>query len=142
MLLGEFRHTLDTKNRLSLPAKFRSALGKKVVVTHGYDRCLSVYALPAWKRVSERYASAPAESPEARALARFFLAGACEVDVDTAGRILIPDYLKKYAGLSGKAVVAGVSDRAEIWEEGAWEKYARTVEKTADQLAEKLAQKG
>ena len=138
MLIGEFRHTLDAKNRLSLPAKFRKELGSSVIVTRGLDRCLFVYTKRAWAGEAKRFAEHSTGSAAGRALARLMLSGASEADVDSAGRILVPDYLKAYAGLSGKCVVAGVADRVEIWEETAWETYTKDIERDADSFAETL----
>jgi MraZ protein len=139
MFIGEYRHTLDTKNRLSLPAKFRKELGGSVVVTRGLDKCLFVYPKNAWKLEAAKIAQHSTGGSAGRGLARLMLAGAVEADVDSAGRILIPDYLKSFAGLSIKNVVAGVSDRVEIWDETVWEEYTKAIERDADQFAETLS---
>lgn len=138
MLIGEFRHTLDAKNRVSLPSKFRKELGSSVIVTRGLDHCLFVYTKAAWKTEAKEFAKHSTGAASGRALARLMLAGANEADVDSAGRVLIPDYLKTYAGLTGKCVVAGVSDRVEIWDEAAWEEYTKNIERDADSFAEAL----
>ena len=137
MFIGEYLHTLDPKNRISLPAKFRKELGRSVVVTRGLDHCLYVYPTRAWEGQAKKHAAGANGTAAGRGLARLFLAGAMEVDVDSAGRVLIPDHLKSFAGLAVKAVVAGLADRVEIWEEGAWQKYTATIERDADALAEK-----
>lgn len=142
MLIGEYRHTLDPKNRISVPAKFRKELGASVVVTRGLDKCLFVYAKSAWKREAEKIAQHSTGSAAGRGLSRLMLAGATEADVDSAGRILIPDYLRQYAGLGEKNVLAGVSDRVEIWEEKAWDAYTKTIERDADAFAEVLGAQG
>lgn len=139
MFIGEYRHTFDAKNRISLPAKFRKELGKGVIVTRGLDRCLFVYSKAAWKAETTRLGQYPTNSAAGRALSRLMLSGANEADVDSAGRILIPDYLKSFAGLRSKAVVAGVNDRVELWDEAAWLKYTAETERSADALAESLA---
>ena len=141
MLIGEYRHTLDAKNRLSLPAKFRKELGNSIIVTRGLDHCLFVYTKAAWKKEAQKFAEHSAGAAAGRAFARLMLAGASEADVDSAGRVLIPDYLKSYAALSGKCVVAGVADRVEIWDEGAWETYTKNIERDADSFAEALGAK-
>lgn len=138
MFIGEYRHTLDAKNRLSLPAKFRKELGSSVIVTRGLDHCLFVYPKAAWKKEAQKFAAHSAGGAAGRAFARLMLAGANEADVDSAGRILVPDYLKSYAVLSGKCVVAGVSDRVELWDETAWEAYTKDIERDADSFAETL----
>lgn len=141
MFIGEYRHTLDAKNRVSLPAKFRKELGSTVVVTRGLDKCLFVYSKGAWKEQAKVFAAHSSGAASGRAFARLMLAGASEADVDSAGRVLVPDYLKAYAGLAGKCVVAGVADRVELWDEPAWEAYTRDIERDADSFAEALGAK-
>ena len=138
MFIGEYRHTFDTKNRISLPAKFRKELGASVIVTRGLDHCLFVYPKASWKKEAERIARYSTGSAAGRGLSRLMLAGASETEVDGSGRILVPDYLKSFAGLQVKGVVAGVSDRVEIWDESAWTKYTKSIERDADQFAESL----
>jgi MraZ protein len=139
MFIGEYRHTFDTKNRISLPAKFRKELGKQVIVTRGLDRCLFVYPKAAWKKEAETLAKHSTGSAAGRGLSRLMLSGASEADVDSAGRILVPDYLKSFASLGIKAVVAGVNERVEFWDEDAWKTYTDQIEHNADALAETLA---
>jgi MraZ protein len=139
MFIGEYRHTFDPKNRMSLPAKFRKELGRTVVVTRGLDTCLFIYPKKAWEAQAARIAVHSTGNSAGRGLARLMLAGAVEAEVDGAGRILVPDYLKRFAALSTKTVVAGVSDRVEVWDEKAWDKYTKTIEREADQFAERLA---
>lgn len=139
MFIGEYRHTFDTKNRISLPAKFRKELGRSVVITRGLDHCLNVYPKTAWKTEAARVAQLSTGGSAGRGLARLTLAGAIEADVDTAGRILVPDYLKSYAGLNVKSVVAGVSERVEIWDEKQWMQYTKAIERDAEAFAEKLS---
>lgn len=141
MLIGEYRHTLDAKNRLSLPAKFRKELGSGVVVTRGLDHCLFVYPKTAWKREAQKFAAHSSGTAAGRAFARLMLAGANEAEVDSAGRVLVPDYLRTYAKLGTKCVVAGVADRIEIWDETAWEAYTKDIERDADSFAEALGAK-
>lgn len=142
MLLGEYTHTVDSKRRVSLPAKFRQELGKKVVVTHGLDRCIFVYSEKSWRSVTEKLSELSLGQGESRGFNRFLLSGAHEVEIDSAGRILIPDFLSSYANLGQKVVVAGVMNRAEIWDEDAWTRYKRSVEEKADELAQKLGDLG
>lgn len=139
MFIGEYRHTFDAKNRISLPARFRKELGASIVVTRGLDHCLFVYPKAAWKREAGKIAEHSTGGAAGRGLARLMLAGASEADVDSAGRILIPDYLKSFANLKDKAVIAGVSERIEIWDEDAWASYTASIERDADQFAETLA---
>lgn len=138
MFIGEYRHTFDAKNRISLPSKFRKELGGSVIVTRGLDHCLFIYPKAAWKKEAEMLARHSTGNAAGRGLSRLMLAGASEADVDSTGRILVPDYLKSFAGLNLKAVVAGVNERVELWDERAWERYTKEMEKNADAFAETL----
>lgn len=142
MLIGEYTHTLDPKKRLSVPAKWRKELGKRVVVTKGLDTCLFVYPLKEWGQITEKIGQLPFGQASTRDFNRFFLSGAVETEVDSAGRILVPDFLKEFAKLGSKVVLAGVHDRVEIWDETAWDEYKHRIEKQADALAEKLGEVG
>ena len=142
MLIGEYIHTLDVKKRIALPAKFRKELGKKVVVTHGLGNCLFVYPLKTWQKVTEKLALLPMGQADTRGFGRFMLAGAVESDIDSIGRILVPDFLKDFAGLDSHVAVIGVHDRVELWNEKVWSTYKGRIEKQADALAEKLGEIG
>src|SRR3989344_2537409 len=107
MLIGEYRHTLDPKKRLSLPAKFRKELGESVVVTRGLDHCLFIFSQEGWKRFVGKFTALSIGSGEGRGFNRFMFSGATEAEVDSAGRILVPDFLKDFAGLKTRAVLAG-----------------------------------
>ncbi|OYV63868.1 MAG: division/cell wall cluster transcriptional repressor MraZ [Parcubacteria group bacterium 21-58-10] len=136
MFLGEYLHTFDSKNRISIPSKFRKDLGRVVVVTRGLDHCLNVYSRKAWEKEATAYAAAVNGNAARRGLARLFLAGSSEADVDGTGRVLIPEHLKSFASIKEKAVIAGVADRVEIWNEAAWKKYTAAIERDADAFAE------
>jgi MraZ protein len=142
MLIGEYTHTIDEKNRLSLPAKFRIEMGKKVVLTPGLDNCIFVFSTTEWKKITEKLSESSMLNADSRSFNRFLLGGAVEAEIDTIGRVLIPDFLKGRAKLSSKVAVVGVQTRVELWDEGAWAKYKQVVEKQADSLAEKLSQVG
>ena len=142
MLIGEYTHTIDDKNRLSLPAKFRQEMGKKVIVTPGLDSCLFIFTLKEWKKISGKLSESSMLSADSRSFNRFLLGGAVEAEIDSIGRILIPDFLKSRAELKNKVAIVGVNTRVEIWNEKAWIEYKKLVEKKADTLAEKLGQVG
>lgn len=142
MLIGEYKHKLDSKKRISLPSKFRRELGKKVVITQGLDSCLFIYPLAEWKKISAKVSELGFAQKDKRGLGRFLLSGAQEVEVDSVGRILIPDFLKNFAGLKENVVFAGVHTRVEIWNEKAWGEYKRRIQKEADTMAEKLGEIG
>ncbi len=142
MLIGEYTHNIDAKKRLSLPSKWREELGKKLVVTRGLDNCLFVYPLKEWEKITLKIGQLPLGQADTRGFNRFFLSGAVEVEVDTVGRILVPDFLKEFAGLNAKVVLAGIHDRVEMWDENRWITYKQKIESQADEFAEKLGQIG
>jgi MraZ protein len=142
MLIGEYKHTLDPKKRLSIPSKWRRDLGQTLIVTRGLDNCLFVYPQAEWKQITEKIGQLPLGQADTRSFNRFFLSGAVEIEVDSVGRILVPDFLKEFAGLDTKVVLAGIYNRVEIWGENKWEEYKRKIESQADQLAEKLGEIG
>ncbi|MBP9701431.1 MAG: division/cell wall cluster transcriptional repressor MraZ [Candidatus Pacebacteria bacterium] len=142
MLIGEYIHTIDEKNRLSLPAKFRTEMGKKVVLAPGLDNCIFVFGTTEWKKITEKLSESSMLNADSRSFNRFLLGGAVEAEIDTIGRVLIPDFLKGRAKLSSKVAVVGVQTRVELWDEKAWGEYKQVVEKQADSLAEKLSQVG
>lgn len=142
MLIGQHIHTLDPKKRISLPSQFRKELGKKLVLTNGLDRCIFVYGLEEWTHVAEKLGNTSIGSTDQRGFNRFILAGASEVEVDASGRILIPEFLKKFANLGERVVLAGVHNRVEIWDEEAWNMYQAKLTGEADVLAEKLSEVG
>lgn len=142
MLVGQHKHKLDDKSRLSLPAKFRKELGKTVVLTHGLDRCVFVYPTSQWEKFSEAIGELSMGQADSRAFTRFMLSGAVDVDLDKNGRILIPDHLRSHAGLKDHVMVTGVHNRLELWSNDSWEEYMSSVTKKADTLAEKLGDIG
>ena len=142
MFIGEYEHSLDEKKRVSLPKAFRMALGKKVVMTRGLDSCLFVYSLSAWEKFASKLQELSFVQADTRGFSRFMLSGAAEVEVDGAGRILIPEHQKAFAGLKKTIIFAGVSDRVEIWESDRWSTYKARILKHGDALAEKLGEIG
>lgn len=142
MLIGQYIHTIDDKNRLSLPAKFRAEMGKKVVVTPGLDGCLFVFAPKQWDKISEKLGESSMLQADTRSFNRYILGGATEAEVDSLGRVLIPDFLRERANLKEKVAVIGVQSRVELWNEKKWQEYKRGVEGQADTLAEKLGNVG
>ncbi len=142
MLIGEFKHTMDDKKRISIPSKFRAALGKKIVITKGLDNCLSMYPLKDWNKIASHLGELSFTQSDARNFNRFLLASAHEVSIDSVGRILIPENLCSFANIKTKVVFAGIYNRVEIWDETAWEDFNEKVSKNADSIAEKLGQIG
>lgn len=142
MFLGEFSHSIDTKKRLAIPAKFRTELGQKAVLTIGFDKCLFLYPQKEWEKLAEKLSSLPIGQLKVRDLNRLMLAGAAEVEFDSLGRVLVPEYLMKYADLKKKAVVAGLYNRVEIWDEAKWNTYKTKAQKNVGDLAEQLGELG
>ena len=142
MFIGEYEHTLDEKKRVSLPKAFRAALGKKMVMTRGLDNCLFVYSKESWEKVAAKLDQLSFAQADTRGFNRFILSGAAEVSPDGAGRILIPEHQKEFAGLKKTVVFAGVSDRVEIWDSALWKSYKAKIEHQADAMAEKLGEIG
>lgn len=138
MFIGEYQHNLDEKGRLAIPAKFRAKLSEGAVVTRGLDNCLFLYTAEEWKKLATKLASLPISKSNTRAFARLMLAGAMDVQLDKQGRIVLPEYLRKYASLKKKSVVAGLYNRLEIWDDGAWDKYKEGTEKQSGDIAEAL----
>ena len=142
MLLGAHEHTIDDKNRLTLPARFRQAFADGVVVTRGLDGCLYAFRRPDWDRLVEsRLAALDPLSPEGRRLERFFYSGASETELDKQGRVMLPRELIEHAKLGREVVVAGVNERLEIWDRATWRKELAEVEGSAEDVAERLAAK-
>ena len=140
MLLGEYEHTLDDKNRLTLPARFRQAFVEGIVVTRGMDGCLFAYTRDAWEgMVGSRLATLNTLSKEGRRMQRFFFSGATETELDKQGRVGLPAALLEHAKLGRDVVVAGVHDHLEIWDRAAWRLELAEVEGSAEHVAERLA---
>ncbi len=127
MFIGEYTHTVDEKNRFSLPAKFRKALGRKVVVTRGKDHCLFLYPTSTWLQISREVKSLGHVEADPR-FARFTFSGASEIEIDSIGRGLIPEFLRTFAELRNSIVITGVHDRVEIWNDKRWLAYRKKLE--------------
>jgi MraZ protein len=142
MLVGEFDHTIDEKNRLTLPAKFRQAFAGGLVVTRGMDGCLYVFPRDEWEAsVEGRLAELDPLSKEGRLMQRYFYSGAAEADPDKQGRVMVPTALSEHAGLGRDVVIAGVRDHLEIWDRAKWREHVREIEGSAERVAERLATK-
>jgi len=143
MLIGEYIHTIDTKNRISLPSKFRKEMGRAVIVTPGLDSCLFVFTKKEWEKVSQKLSDSASDisflKADQRSFNRYMFGRATEAEVDSIGRILIPEYLKDRIGLKDSAAIIGVKDRLEIWNDKTWKENQDMVEKQAVKLAESLA---
>ncbi|KIL26596.1 inhibitor of RsmH and transcriptional regulator [Bacillus altitudinis] len=138
MFMGEYQHTIDTKGRMIIPAKFRDDLGEQFVLTRGLDQCLFGYPMSEWKLIEEKLKALPLTKKDARAFTRFFFSGAVECDLDKQGRINIASNLLQYAKLEKECVVIGVSNRIELWSKSIWEQYTEEQEDSFAEIAENM----
>lgn len=115
MLMGEYHHNIDNKNRLIIPVKYREELGDKLVLTRGLDGCLFIYSLDNWDDITKKINTLSFTKKDARSFTRFFLSGATMCEIDGQGRITIPTSLINYANITKECTIIGVNDRLEIW---------------------------
>jgi MraZ protein len=142
MFLGEYKHLLDQKGRLAIPAKFRPKLAAGLVITRGIDQCLFVYSREEWEKFINKLMNLPLTQANSRAFLRLIFSGAIEEDLDQQGRILIPENLRNYASLKKQVVIVGVFNRIEIWDEKIWEEYKANTENEAYKISEELKDLG
>ena len=142
MFLGDYQHTLDAKGRVSLPAKFRAEMTGKLVIAKGLDKCLYVYPAEEYNRFVEDLLAGEDFDPRTRRIRRFFVAGAVEAELDSAGRISLPAVLREYSSLKKDVAVTGNGNRIEIWDADAWSEYNGEAEGSIEDLARELADAG
>ena len=142
VFIGEYSHNLDDKGRLAIPKKFRDDLAKGAVVTRGLDSCLFLYTKKEWEKLAEKLAALPFAQANTRAFARLMLAGAMDVDIDKQGRVILPEYLRQYAGIEKNIIVAGLYNRLELWDETKWAEYKKKTESESNQIAEQMGNLG
>ena len=142
MFLGEYEHSVDSKSRIAVPAKFRTQLEGGLVVTRGFERCLQVYPMDQWQALSERVSGLSLGSTEARQLRRLLFASAFDTEVDKQGRILLPANLREYAGIGDEAVVAGMNTYFEIWSKADWEAAMSELDESGSAIAAQMAEIG
>ena len=142
MFIGEYQHSLDSKNRVIMPARFREKLGDNFVMTKGLDNCLFIYTQDEWDKVEEKLKNLPLSNKDGRAFVRFFFSGASEGETDKQGRALIPSTLKEYAKIEKDVVIIGVSTRIEIWSVEEWNRFSSEAEMSIDEIAAKMSELG
>lgn len=142
MFIGEYTISMDEKGRIAVPAKFRSSLVHQAVITRGLDQSLFIYPKSEWETIAAKLASLPLSQANSRAFARLMLAGAWDIEIDGQGRVIIPEYLRKFANLTKKVVAAGLYNRIELWDEEAWTNYKANTEKESTAIAEALGELG
>lgn len=138
MLMGEFKHNVDAKGRLIMPAKFREELGETFIITRGLDGCLFGYPLSQWELLQEKLKQLPLAKKDVRAFTRFFYSAAMEAELDKQGRINIPQTLLDYAKIEKECRIVGVSDRIEIWSNEKWEAFADEAAENFEDIAETM----
>ncbi|MBI2607490.1 MAG: division/cell wall cluster transcriptional repressor MraZ [Candidatus Doudnabacteria bacterium] len=142
MFIGEHSLSMDVKGRIAVPVKFRPMLNNGIVITRGLDKSLFVYTKPEWGKLAEKLSQLPLATANSRAFARLMLAGAWDAEMDKQGRVIIPDYLRKFASLAKKVIMAGLYNRIEIWDQEAWEAYKLGTERESTAIAEALGELG
>ncbi len=142
MFLGEYQHSLDTKGRITIPAKIREQLGDKFVVTKGLENCIFLYPLKEWQTIENKLRTLPFTRADVRSFARFFFSGASELEIDKQGRTVIPASLREYALIDKDLIIIGVGSRAEIWAVENWEKYIEGAEASYEDIAASLVDLG
>ncbi|MFA4831683.1 MAG: division/cell wall cluster transcriptional repressor MraZ [Patescibacteria group bacterium] len=142
MFIGEYSHNIDDKGRIAIPKKFRADLSKGAVVTRGLDSCLFLYTKAEWKKLADKLANLPFAQSNTRAFARLMLAGAMDVSLDKQGRIVLPEYLRTFAGLNKETILAGLYNRLEIWDQKKWNEYTKKSEGESNEIAERMGELG
>ncbi len=138
MFIGEYHHSIDEKNRLIIPAKFREELGDKFIITKGIENCLFVYSLESWQKIVNKLETLPFTKKDARQFVRFFLSAASEVEFDKQGRVNIAQPLVSYANLEKECVTIGTGDRLEIWSNNDWSNFLNSARDSMSDIAENL----
>ena len=138
MLMGEYHHNIDEKNRLIIPSKFRSELGERFIITKGFDKCLFVYSEAEWNKMIQRVGTLQFTRKNVRAFERALIGGASETEFDKQGRINITSPLVHYANIQKECVIIGVNERLEIWSLEEFNKYMKENEDSFEEMIEDI----
>ena len=142
MFYGEHEHTIDRKGRLIIPSRFREVMKEhfveRFVVTRGLDKCLFLFPDDEWKAQENEFRALSFTKQEARHFNRFYFSGAVELAADRQGRVLIPQYLKEFAGIKREVMLVGISNRIEIWDKELWKGFYDQFKKSYEEIAEKI----
>ncbi len=138
MFIGEYSHNLDDKGRVAIPKKFQKELSSGAVVTRGLDQCLFLYTRTEWDKLAQKLATLPFAQANTRAFSRLMLAGAMDLEIDKQGRIVVPEYLRTFAGIKKNVVIAGLYNRLEIWNADVWKDYTKRTEAESTAIAEQM----
>jgi MraZ protein len=136
--MGEYHHTIDDKGRIIIPAKFRDELGSNFIITRGIEKCLYVYSIEDWKKITDKLNSLPFTRSDARTFNRFFMSGATAVELDKQGRVNVTSPLIDYAKLNKDCVIVGTGDRLEIWSQEGWDNFFSSTADCMSDIAENL----
>ncbi len=139
MFLGQYERSVDEKSRMALPIEFRSGLGTGAVLTCSFDKCLCIYPASKWEALAQAVEDLRDTRPEVRVLARNIFGSAVPCDFDRQGRVVIPAFLREYAGITNEIVIAGVNTRVEIWDRDAWLQERQKFEARGQEIAETLS---
>ncbi len=138
MFMGEYHHSIDDKNRLIIPSKFREELGEEFIITRGIENCLFVYSKDDWQKIVTKLESLPFTKKDARNFIRFFLSGATVAEFDKQGRVNISSPLVSYSNLEKECVIIGVGNRLEIWSNKNWDDFFNSAKDNMSDIAENL----
>lgn len=139
MLIGQYESKIGEKHQAALPKKFRDVLGEKLIITKGFENCLIIVSEENWKTLLEGTEGRPFTNKSARELQRFLLGNATDVELDSKGRFVLPEYLRKFASIDSEIIFAGIQRFVEVWDKGAWEKHQKELSKDIDFIADKLS---
>ena len=142
MFMGEYKHNMDKKGRVIIPASFREDLGENFVMTRGLDNCLFVYPKKEWEKLESKLTSLSITKKSTRTFVRFFFSGATECSFDKQGRISIPKNLRDYADLDKETVIIGLANRIELWANEKWDGYLSEAEDSYEEIAEQMEELG
>ncbi len=139
MFLGRFEHSVDNKGRVSVPARFRGELSGELIITRGNDRCLYLFTQDAWEPLAAKLNALPTGDADARNLRRAVFSAAEPVELDKQGRVMVPDHLRQYSGISDNVSIIGLGTYIEIWDHAAWLALDSSIENNVDVISSHLA---
>lgn len=142
MFIGEYQHSIDHKGRIAIPVKFRPKLAEGCVITRGLDNSLFIYTNSEWEKLADNLSKLPISQSDARAFSRLMFSGAADLEIDKQGRIVIPSFLRSFAGLKSEVIICGLYNRLEVWDRVRWDEYKKESEKESTDIAEHLGDLG
>lgn len=140
MLIGQYESKIGEKHQASLPKKFRDVLGDKLIITKGFENCLIIVSVENWKTLLEGTEGRPFTNKNTRELQRFLLGNATDIELDSKGRFVVPEYLRKFASIDSEIIFAGIQRFVEVWDKETWEKHQVELTKSIGDIAERLGE--